>query len=423
MFNGNIVTGSTQTGERRREKFAQIFSRKKSKVEKSFEKLAISNTIAHLYLDKSNRIAVTFPYNEQTIKKIKSIPGYKWHPELKHWSFPNDKEILEKILKVFDGKKIEIDPALIPKTNNSIAEEVTGELNKELRLRNYSRKTIKSYKSCIVSFLQYLHPRHPKDITSDEIRTYLLHLIDDKKFSAGTVNQVFNALRFYYVEMLKTTYKIGEIHRPKKEKKLPDILDEDEVIRIFQSVKNLKHRIMLMMTYASGLRASEVVNLRIEDVDVKRELIHIRGAKGKKDRYTPLSEALLKPLHIYWQASNLGKSGWLFPSGNKDDIHLSVRSIQAVFERAVHSAGIGKSVSMHTLRHTYATHLLEHGYDIRYIQKLLGHSSLKTTEIYTHVSKKDIAKIKSPLDYLPEDKLFTKNIKDVKLLKKQNYKQ
>jgi site-specific recombinase XerD len=373
-----------------------------------------------IFLDQSNRLAVTFPYNEQSIKKLKQIPGHKWHPELRQWSFPNDKDTLENVLKVFNGKKVEIDSVILPKDNVSFDEELIVELKKELRLRNYSNKTIKSYKSCIIPFLQYINPRHPKDITSDEIRKYLLQLIEDKKFSSGTVNQVFNALRFLYIKMLKTQFKIEDIPRPKKEKKLPDILNEDEVIRIFQSVKNLKHRMMLMVAYASGLRVSEVVNMRIEDIDAKRGLMHIRGAKGKKDRYTTLSDNLIKPLYIYWQAFNLGISGWLFPSGNRDDKHLSIRSIQAVFERAVKKAGIGKPVSMHSLRHTFATHSLEHGYDIRYIQKLLGHSSLKTTEIYTHVSTTDIAKIKSPFDFLPEEKLFNKDIKDVKLLKKQN---
>lgn len=176
----------------------------------------------------------------------------------------------------------------------------------------------------------------------------------------------------------------------------------------------------LMIAYASGLRVSEVVKLRIEDVDAKRALLHIRGAKRKKDRYTTLSENLLKPLHVYCQAYNLGTRGWLFPSGTKEDKHPSASSIQAVFKRAVRTAGIGKSVSMLSLRHTFATDCLEHGYDIRYIQRLLGHSSLKTTEVSTHVSTRDIAKTKSPFDLLPKEKLFDKNLKDVKLIRGRN---
>ncbi len=266
--------------------------------------------------------------------------------------------------------------------------------------------------------MQYIHPQHPKDITSDEIKTYLLHLIEDKGFSSGTVNQVFNAIRYLYVELYKKPFVIGKLPRPKKEKKLPDVLNEDELMRIFNAVNNYKHKIMLMMAYAHGLRVSEIVNLRIEDIDAQRGQLHIRGAKGKKDRYLNLSQLILEPLHIYWHSYNLGIKGWLFPSGYHKDKHLSVRSIQAVSERAIRSARIGKPVSMHTLRHSFATHQLERGNDIRFIQKMLGHSSIKTTEIYTHVSTADITKIKSPFDFLPIDKLFGNKEKDVKLLKK-----
>lgn len=162
---------------------------------------------------------------------------------------------------------------------------------------------------------------------------------------------------------------------------------------------------MLMFAYASGLRVGEVVSIRIEDIDTERKLVHIRGAKGKKDRYTILSDALVGILHVYWNMYGLGTSGWLFP-GAATGHHLSTRSIQAVFERTVRDARITKPISMHTLRHSFATHLLEHGTDLRYIQALLGHESSKTTEIYTHVSTKSIGKIKSPLDYIQTDRLL-----------------
>ncbi len=274
-----------------------------------------------------------------------------------------------------------------------------------MRLRNYSHKTIKSYLSCLRAFVYYFAPKHPRVVTNEEIKLYLLYLLEQKQFAASTVNQVFNALRFLYVDLYRMPFVIGSLPRPQKDRKLPDVLTEGEVSRIFRSVKNLKHRTMLMLAYASGLRVSELVKVRIEDIDGTRRLIHIRGAKGKKDRYTILSESLITTLHLYWKEYSLGIKGYLFPGITPGD-HLSVRSIQAVFGRAVKDAGVTKPVSMHTLRHSFATHLLEHGTDLRYIQELLGHQSSKTTEIYTHVSTKSIGKIKSPFDYLSLDRLL-----------------
>ncbi|MBI5475704.1 MAG: tyrosine-type recombinase/integrase [Ignavibacteriales bacterium] len=187
-------------------------------------------------------------------------------------------------------------------------------------------------------------------------------------------------------------------------------------MKIFQAVKNLKHRTMLMLTYASGLRVSELIKLRIEDVDGVRNIIHIREAKGKKDRYTIFPQSLRAQLITYWKTYKLGTSGWLFPSEAKD-YHISARSIQAVLARAVKSGKIAKHVSMHTLRHSFATHLLEHGTDLRYIQALLGHQSVRTTEVYTHVSTKSIGQVRSPLDFLMQKNEHLLPDHDNKLLK------
>lgn len=294
-------------------------------------------------------------------------------------------------------------------------------VRREMRLRNYSHKTVKAYLSCLRAFVRYFRPRHPRQLSNGDIRNYLLHLLEIECRSSGTVNQVFNALRFLYVDLYHRPFVIDSLPRPRKERKLPDVLSELEVSRILRSVGNLKHLTMLVLTYASGLRVSEVVSLRIEDIDSERRLIHIRDAKGKKDRYTLLPDSMLGLLHRYWSQYQLAASGWLFP-GAEPGHHLSVRSIQNVISRAVDSAEITKPVSMHTLRHSFATHLLEHGTDIRYIQVLLGHQSLKTTEIYTHVSKKEISRIKSPLDFLEKEVLLQDQTPKVLLPENQTQK-
>ena len=287
-------------------------------------------------------------------------------------------------------------------------------VRREMRLRNYSHKTAKAYLSCLRSFVKHFQPRHPRDLGEEDIRNYLLHLLG-KRRSSGTVNQVFNALRFLYVDLYTKPFVIGSLPRPRVEKKLPDVLNEAEMLRLFASVGNLKHRTILMLTYASGLRVGEVVRLRIEDIDGERGLIHIRGAKGGKDRFTVFPESLRGQLVTYWKQYGLGRCGWLFPGQTKDR-HLSERSIQAVIKRAVENAQIGKHVAMHTVRHSFATHLLDHGTDLRYIQELLGHHSVKTTEIYTHVSTREIGKIQSPLDMLGNNNEHSSETKRLKFL-------
>jgi len=214
--------------------------------------------------------------------------------------------------------------------------------------------------------------------------------------ATSTLNQAINALKFYYGTVLKKKF-IYEVKRPRKDKKLPIVLNKEEVTKIINSVNNLKHRAILMLVYSAGLRVGEVVRLKLEDIDNKRMLIHIKGAKGRKGRYTMLSETALDILRKYWKEYKPVK--WLF-EGARTGRYLSTRTVEKILEYACEKAGIRKDVSVHTLRHSFATHLLEGGTDLRYIQELLGHTSSKTTEIYTHVSTKSIGKIKSPLDTL-----------------------
>jgi integrase/recombinase XerD len=280
-------------------------------------------------------------------------------------------------------------------SENCLGKTLYQESVEELSHGVNSHKTAKAYISCLRSFVRHFHPQHPRQLTENDIRSYLLHLLEEKHKAAATVNQVFNALRFLYVELYKMPFAIGSIPRPKKEKRLPVVLDKSEALRIFDAVENLKHKTILMLIYSAGLRVGEAVRLRIEDVDSTRRLIHLKGAKGKKDRYTLLSDVVLERLREYYKEYK--PKEYLF-EGAVGRKHLAERSVQSVFERAAKTAGIRKPVSVHSLRHSFATHLLEGGVDLRYIQELLGHSSSKTTEVYTHVSQKTLGKIVSPLD-------------------------
>jgi site-specific recombinase XerD len=202
----------------------------------------------------------------------------------------------------------------------------------------------------------------------------------------------------YYGEVLKRRF-VYSIRRPKKDKRLPVVLSQEEVSGIFSSVNNIKHKLILMLMYSAGLRIGEVVKLRVGDIDVKRRLIRIRGGKGRKDRYTILSEVALNTFKEYVEKYKPEK--WLFP-GQRKDRHISTRAVQAIFEKARDKAGIKKEITVHSLRHSFATHLLESGVDLRYIQELLGQKSSKTTEIYTHVAIPE-RKIRSPLDLMGGD--------------------
>lgn len=354
-----------------------------------------------------DRIGVTFPYDEKVIASLKTIPGHRWHPEKKQWSFPFKMDIAQQIIKIFEGEKLTIAPELrarLDKTQNKDAPQLgqddandLTELRRLMRLKNYSHKTIKSYLSCLRTFTKFFERSHPRNLTGEEIRTFLLHLMDVEEFSAASINQMINAIRFYYVEYLKKPLIVGDIPRPRNVKKLPSVLDKTEVKRIFDAVSNLKHKALLMVTYSGGLRVGEVVRLQLEDIDSTRMTIHVHKAKGRKDRYTILGKKTLAVLREYYRRYR--PSRWLF-EGQQSGHHITERSAQQVFKDAAARANIHKNVSIHSLRHSFATHLLESGVDIRYIQELLGHRSMKTTEIYTHVSRQKLSEIQNPIDDL-----------------------
>ena len=223
-----------------------------------------------------------------------------------------------------------------------------------------------------------------------DVNDYVLYILEDLNNTHSYANQFISAFKTFNNLILQLDGINNKLLRPKKKKKLPKVLNKREIRDIIASVDNLKHQLILILTYSAGLRVSEVVRLKISDIDSDRMLIYIRSAKGYKDRYTLLSESALAKVKLYLKAFNVHKydKQWLFLGQNKDR-HLSKRSAQKVFKRACKKAEINKKVGIHSLRHSFATHLLEQGVDLRYIQKLLGHKSSKTTEIYTHVSNKN----------------------------------
>lgn len=336
--------------------------------------------------NSDGRITVKFPYNENLISMAKTIPGYRWHPDERHWSFPSDKTTLDKIKDIFGEYDI----------SRKQSDEL-DDLRSEMTARGYSKSTIKSYSMFNRRFLDHAG-KSTVDITNDDILDYLVHLVDECDLSISSLNVAVSALKFYYGEILNQNY-IYDTKRPKKAKKLPVVLSMEEIHKLFSSFDNIKHKAILMLTYSAGLRVSEVVKLKPEDIDVDRKMIHVKSAKGRKDRYTVLSNTALDTLNIYMSAHPTEM--WLFP-GQKKNEHITTRTVQKVFKKGITKAGIRKQVSVHSLRHSFATHLLECGTDLRYIQELLGHKSSKTTEIYTHVSNSRISKIKSPLDTISD---------------------
>lgn len=336
---------------------------------------------------------MSFSYNPTIVEKIRTIEGRKWEADRKYWVLPNTKETKLTLKNIFIGEELFIDPELT--ILNHILSNTLFELKKQFILKGYTQKTIKAYMGHCRRFLEYTN-RSIEALTKDDVEKYMYVLLKEQENGHSYANQSLSALKFLYKYVLKKDLHY-EIPRPKKEHKLPDILSEEEVIRIFDAVANLKHKAILLLIYSAGLRVGEAVRLKIEDIDSKRMLIHIRQGKGRKDRYTILSHAALKVLRKY--AALYKPKEWLF-AGGKTGSFLTERSVQKIFSNACRKAKINKNATVHTLRHSFATHLLESGTDLRYIQELLGHSSTKTTEIYTHVSTKDISKMQSPLDRL-----------------------
>jgi site-specific recombinase XerD len=270
------------------------------------------------------------------------------------------------------------------------------DFKKLLTIKRYSYRTIKSYSNALKTFFLYFEHKNPENINPSEIEQFINKMVLIDNISQSYQKVLVGSIKLFYNELLRKNYKLNYLYPDRPEKKLPVVLDKSEIQLLLNSIQNLKHRAILSVIYSAGLRLSEVIEMKLNDIDSKRMLIKIVQGKGKKDRYVMLSEKLLIILREYYKEYK--PKEYLF-EGQKGGKY-SARSVQAIFKEALRNSKIKKEASVHTLRHSFATHLLESGTDIRIIQQLLGHSSLKTTQIYTQVSSSKISEIKSPLDYI-----------------------
>lgn len=276
------------------------------------------------------------------------------------------------------------------------SQEALSKFYQSLIISNYSNQTISSYMSALKLFLQYITKNKLTQVSDDTINNYLQYCREERKYSNSAIRISIAAIRYFYLHILKENVPDALKVKIRKTNKLPLVLSKQEIIRLLNVTKNIKHKSILMMIYSAGLRLGELLNLKLSDIDSNRMKIHIRQAKGKKDRYVFLSQKLLDLLKLYFEEYK--PKDYLF-EGQKGN-QYSPKSVQSVFKNALKNAGIRKPATVHTLRHSFATHLLEDGTDIRYIQQLLGHKKLETTQIYTHITGSALDKIKSPLDSL-----------------------
>lgn len=269
----------------------------------------------------------------------------------------------------------------------------------DLQLKGLTPKTQKIYLREVRNYARYFG-KSPEQLGEKELREYLLYLLNERKLAKGTYRFYYQGLKFLYKHTLKREEVVEKIRCPRGKKKLPVVLDLAEVKTLLSVIENLKHRAILTITYSAGLRISETARLKVSDIDSKRMMVRVQQGKGGKDRYSILSKTALECLRQYWRVYR--PKEWLF-EGQKEGTHICISSIRQIFLEAKKCAGITKPVSPHTLRHSFATHLIEAGTSLHHVQLLLGHRSPTTTTVYLHVSKMNLAQVTSPLDSIPED--------------------
>jgi integrase/recombinase XerD len=352
------------------------------------------------------RLKLIFGFNKGLQAVIKKYPYKSWDAKNKWWTIPYSVLYLEEIKSFATDAGMMVsyeEEQAVDKGVRKISafdipnyRECPEEMILKLKELRYSEKTIRTYKGMFEEFINYHFRSEIDKIDEAQVKNFLRYLVLERKISSSYQNQSINAIKFYYEKVLGGQRKFYFIDRPRKERTLPTVLSREEIVRLFNSVENSKHKCMLMLAYSAGLRLGEIIRLRIADIDYERKQIRIVQSKGKKDRYAKLSMKFIVILDEYleqYRPKNLVFEGI---AGGE----YSPNSLQNIIKAAARKAGIQKNTTMHTLRHTFATHCLENGVDLRYIQSMLGHSSSKITEIYTHITTKGFDQIESPLDKL-----------------------
>ena len=355
----------------------------------------------------------TFSFNKQIYTIFRDLPFSRWDATERAWVFETRSIGLDELRPLFEGiakietvsfplasverKRKQLQPSDFLQPLNEQKQQDLVAFRNWLQSRRYSPNTIKVYTDTLAIFLRYFPDKEVTEIRNDDLIDFNNNYILKNNFSSSYQNQVVNGIKLFYRSMHQTKFDVELVHRPKKEKTLPNVLSKEEVKKILEVTTNIKHRSMLALIYACGLRRSELLKLTLSDVQSSRNILLIRQSKGKKDRILPLGDKLIQQLREYYLSYR--PKHWLFEGQLKGEPY-SAKSLQNVLKNSVSKSGIKKTVTLHWLRHSYATHLLEGGTDLRYIQELLGHSSSRTTEIYTHVSSNELKKIVSPFDTL-----------------------
>ena len=382
-------------------------------------------------------LAISFPEDPTGNDLIRNVPGRRWSYSRRCWLVPNTRLAVVQIGKLFGKAYCRFDEAVVrlykPQAGDADVERAANPpwppvqkllprkpfiyasplrdydqhpavlaMCNTLQVQNYSFKTLKNYKQAIIALIRYCHPKPIDSLLKEQYQAYLLYLINRRKLSSATLNVHINAYKFYQEKVLQRDKTYYDIEYPRQASKLPTVYNVAEVKAIFKATTSLKYRTLFKLVYATGLRLSEVAHLRLADIDRVRRLITVRSGKGKKDRVVMLTEKLEGALNEYlkhYQRTTGPAQTYLFENPETYE-PLDKRVIQLVYSEAVRYAAIRKRGGIHTLRHSFATHLLEAGVDIRYIQQLLGHESILTTMRYTHVTADKISTLKSPLDDL-----------------------
>lgn len=336
-------------------------------------------------------IFIHFPYNKELIEQLKKSLPVKWSASKKAW-YITDRQQFRSLFNL-PPKAVGKNALLsISETN----QPAFAKLQEQLQLKGYSENTMKVYSLAFAQLLYTIKDYPADQLSPEQLRSYLLYCKKKLKLSEAQIHSRINAIKFYYEQVLKQDHFLSDVPRPKEPSKLPKVLSTSDIKKLLNATTNLKHKLILKIAYGMGLRVSEIINLKITDIDSKRMQVLIERSKGKKDRYTNLPTSLLVDLRAYYREYRPEK--YLFEGIYGEQ--YSIRSAQEVFKSALKKAGIKKPVGIHALRHSYATHALENGTDIYFIKELLGHNQIKTTEKYLHVSNRNIAKVKSPLDGL-----------------------